>query len=79
MIQLNDVYIRYSLQDRKTWVAAMGNQTTKVTSVTKNNKYGDQNDNEKKSRTNWTAGKHPAEVPDNNLTCLISLNRHKSP
>ncbi len=37
----------------------MGNQTTKVTSVAKNNKYGDQNDNEKKSRTNWTAGKEP--------------------
>ena len=34
----------------------MGNQSTKVNSVTKNNnKYEDQH--EKKSRTNWTAGK----------------------
>ena len=36
----------------------MGNQTTKVSSVNKNNnKYADGNDNEKKSRTNWTAGR----------------------
>ena len=36
----------------------MGNQTTKVNSVNKNNnKYADGHDNEKKSRTNWTAGR----------------------
>jgi hypothetical protein len=56
----------------------MGNQTTKVSSVNKNNnKYADGNDNEKKSRTNWTAGRtHNSFFSFFGMTGTFSVYRH---